>query len=96
MKTKKKVLHLTLKKEWFDEILAGTKTLEYREHKQFWISRLMNKDGTFKHYDLIHFKNGYNKDAPTMLIEFKGIDIIEDYASKTFEIELGRIVNKSG
>ena len=33
-------LHLTLKKQWFDEILAGAKKNEYREIKWYWIKRL--------------------------------------------------------
>ena len=94
MNSDKKVLHLTLKKEWFDQILSGEKTSEYREYKQFWITRLMNNNGSFKHYDVIHFKNGYHKDAPTMLIEFKGIKILDEYGSKYFEIKLGNIIQK--
>ena len=93
MKTEPKLLHLTLRKEPFDQILSGEKTSEYREYKQFWITRLMNNDGSFKHYDVIHFKNGYHKDAPTMLVEFKGIKIISDFGSRYFEIELGRIID---
>jgi len=31
-----------------------------------------------KSYDEIHFKNGYNKDAPFMRVECKGIDKKED------------------
>lgn len=36
-----KVLHLTLKKKWFDMILSGEKKEEYREIKDYWISRLV-------------------------------------------------------
>ena len=32
-----KVLHLTLKKEWFDLILSGDKKIEYREIKNHWV-----------------------------------------------------------
>lgn len=35
-----KILHLTLKKKWFDMIESGEKTEEYREIKQYWINRL--------------------------------------------------------
>ena len=59
-----KILHLTLKKEYFDQIKGGEKTSEYRLYKPYWVKRLMNKDGTFRHYDLIHFRNGYNANAP--------------------------------
>ena len=35
-----RVLHLTLKKKWFDLIASGEKKEEYREIKDFWIKRL--------------------------------------------------------
>lgn len=37
-----KILHLTLKKKWFDMIESGEKTEEYREIKPYWIRRLVN------------------------------------------------------
>lgn len=36
-----KVLHLTLKRKWFDMIVSGEKKEEYRELKKFWASRLL-------------------------------------------------------
>lgn len=38
---KKKVLTLTVSKQWFDMILAGEKTEEYRAIKSYWINRLI-------------------------------------------------------
>lgn len=35
-----KVLHLTLKKQWFDMIASGEKKEEYRELKDYWGFRL--------------------------------------------------------
>ena len=40
---KKKVLTLTINKQWFDMIVAGEKTEEYREIKPYWASRLVNQ-----------------------------------------------------
>ena len=37
---KKKVLTLTISKQWFDMIVAGEKTEEYREIKPYWVARL--------------------------------------------------------
>lgn len=37
---KKKVLTLTVSKQWFDMIAAGEKTEEYREIKGYWVKRL--------------------------------------------------------
>jgi len=63
-----KVLHLTLKKQWFDLIASGTKKEEYREMKPYWHKRLLNKG-----YDTIKFRNGYSKTAPSMTVECKGL-----------------------
>jgi hypothetical protein len=38
-----KVLHLTLKKKWFDMIASGEKKEEYREIKLYWMTRLLYK-----------------------------------------------------
>jgi hypothetical protein len=38
-----KILHLTLKKKWFDMIASGEKLEEYRDLKYFWGSRLLYK-----------------------------------------------------
>lgn len=75
-----RILHLTLKKQWFDMIASGVKKEEYREIKDYWIKRL--KDMSIKEpfhafipYDKIVFKNGYAKNAPTIVVEYKGIRI---------------------
>jgi hypothetical protein len=36
-----KILHLTLKKKWFDMIASGEKKEEYREIKSYWGKRLV-------------------------------------------------------
>ena len=92
--SKATVLHLTLKKQWFDLIKSGEKKEEYRAIKPYWDSRLSNR-----HYDLVKFRNGYGKDAPWLLLECRGICIDkgrcgwgavpkEDY----YVIKLGRII----
>lgn len=37
-----RILHLTLKKKWFDMIASGEKKEEYREIKPYWVSRLVD------------------------------------------------------
>ena len=37
-----KVLKMTLKKKWFDMIASGEKKEEYREIKQYWVSRFID------------------------------------------------------
>lgn len=86
-----KILHLTLKRKYFDLIVSGKKTEEYRIVKEYWRKRLTNDYGylTFKE---IHFRNGYSPDSPFMRVEyiettFKVIDKIPTYI-----IHLGKIL----
>ena len=83
-----KILELNLKKKWFDMILSGEKKEEYREIKPYWISRLMDKQTNFfRKFDAVRFKNGYSKDAPNFLIEFK--DICIDYGYSGWGADIG-------
>ena len=77
----KKILHLNLYRKYFDAIADGTKTTEYRDKTDYWKRRIEGKE-----YDIIKFRNGYAKDAPTMLVEYNGYDITDRY-----EIKLGKI-----
>jgi hypothetical protein len=80
-----KILHLTLKKKWFDMIASGEKKEEYREVKDYWVKRLLNHfefiefpkgwEYVSREFDLVVFKNGYSTNAPTMTVECKGIVI---------------------
>lgn len=75
-----RILHLTIKKQWFDMISKGLKKEEYREIKDYWIKRLKDMSlqdpfHDFIPYDKIVFKNGYAKNAPTMVVNFDGIRI---------------------
>lgn len=80
------VLHLTLKKKWFDMIASGEKNEEYRELKDYWCNRFCVKDWHrfYLEYfekainlypDVVLFRNGYGKNAPEILIECRGITI---------------------
>ena len=86
-----KTLYLTLHKRWFDEILAGTKKIEYREIKPYWTRRLFNKDGTPKQFDEISFRNGYSKNCRRMRVEFLGIRTEKE----EYEISLGGVKDET-
>ena len=58
-----KILHLNLKKEYFDDIKNKRKLFEYREDNEYWRKRLVNVD-----YDEVHFKLGYPKSDDTSRI----------------------------
>ena len=65
----RRVLHLTLKRLWFDMIASGQKREEYREIKPYWSRRLPGQD-----YDAVQFRNGYSAVAPAMMFELLWID----------------------
>ena len=114
-----RILHLNLKRKWFDMIASGEKKEEYRDIKHYWVSRLV--DGlhpekeptdfsflwegmlwsmdTAEHYDIIEFRNGYAKKAPTMQVEclnitdgFTKLKWADSY-KPTFVIKLGKILS---
>jgi len=105
-----KILHLTLKKKWFDMIASGEKTEEYRELKPYWGQRFCSHwckaekvkcDPPFKRFDVIRFQNGYAKDAPTFDIELKEIEInigIEKWGAvphvRYFVLKLGQVIKQ--
>ena len=80
----KKILHLNLFRKYFDQIAEGTKTIEYRDKTEYWKKRLENRE-----YDAIKFRNGYAKNAPTMLVEYVGLNVGNPFA---YEIQLGKII----
>lgn len=78
-------------------IASGEKKEEYREIKPYWIKRMHFDVWNTCPFDEIHFRNGYSKDAPNMIIECRGIRIgigkLEWGAEKeSFIIELGEII----
>ncbi|MCA9478455.1 MAG: ASCH domain-containing protein [Nanoarchaeota archaeon] len=82
-----RVLHLSLHRQWFDEIANGTKTTEFRTIKPYWTKRLEGRI-----FDEVWFKNGYAKDAPFMRVEWKGLILTSYHGEKKYGIKLGAIL----
>lgn len=91
-----RILHLALKKQWFDMIASGVKQEEYRELKPYWHKRLSRRE-----YDAIHFRNGYSKGCPDMTVELKEILVgqgIVEWGAPSFPVyilRLGKILTPS-
>ena len=83
-----RVLHLTLKKEWFDLMISGKKKVEYRKPSDWIISRLQ------KEYEVIKFTNGYGSDKPYFICEYKGFEISNE--SETIHVEKSKIEVEEG
>lgn len=85
----KKVLTLSVKKEWFDKIVSNEKKEEYREIKPYWIKRLTTNSEVvydvvaetycgkvlYRPYTHVLFINGYGDDKPRIEKEIMGITI---------------------
>lgn len=100
--TEKRILHLTLKKKWFDMVASGEKKEEYRQLKQYWWQRLTNATSigggmrSDKVFDVVRFKNGYSKTAATIDVEWLGMEIgigkrEWGCTDKCFIIKLGKL-----
>lgn len=91
-------------------IASGNKKEEYREIKPYWIKRLgyyyeSGENGYWdesliKLPDIIRFKNGYSKNAPTMDIECLDYRIgqakpewSDNWQGDVFILELGKIIS---
>lgn len=85
-------LYLNLTRGWFDLIKLGIKKVEYRQYKDYYCKRLMNKDGSFKRFTRLHLQSGYSSSSPRFYADIINISIVEHLCwGKVFAIELGAI-----
>jgi hypothetical protein len=81
------ILHLNLHREFFAQITAKTKRIEYRDQTPYWRKRLEGRE-----YDVIQFRNGYATNAPVMVVEFRGLRRYGKGRHAYYAIRLGRIL----
>ena len=81
------ILHLNLHREFFTAIANKQKRIEYRRQSRYWRKRLEERK-----YDAILFRNGYAKDAPEMLVEFRGLRRYGKGHTAYYAISLQRIL----
>ena len=92
-----RILHLTLKKKWFDMIASGGKIEEYRDIKPYWCSRLLFRipvpwggylspfsDILKEDYDFKSWKN-FTGGAP-VFEKFIGVLFVNGYKSDSRKI----------
>ena len=90
-----KVLTLNIKKIYFDEIMSGTKKIEYRELKQTTLNKYTYVDETdgkryLRRYDALRLYVGYNKDRECALVQVTDTT----YNEGVVEYHLGIILEK--
>ena len=82
-----KILHLVLKRKYWERIYEGTKTTEYRDFTKYWQKRIEGK-----HYTHIKFQLAYSKNPPTMLVEVHDRNVIEYNDELAYAFDLGKIL----
>jgi hypothetical protein len=101
-----RTLHLTLKKAPFEVMVTGEKDFEIRELTGWIMSRLFDSNGNEKHYDAIKFTNGYGKDKPYFVTEYRGCEFTDcmnrifsngfhlAFCNTRIKINLGEIIER--
>lgn len=82
------ILHLNLHREFFAQIAAKTKRIEYRKRTPYWQKRIEGRK-----YAVIQFRNGYATQAPELRVEFLGVKKIQKWGAPHYAIQLGRILS---
>ena len=76
-----KVLHLPIKKKWFDMILSGEKKEEYRNINEYYVKKFIKETPSgsnqiiWKDFDVLELRNGYGLHVPTLQVRIEGIDV---------------------
>ena len=82
--TEQRTLHLTLSEKPFQVMVTGEKPVEFRKPSDWIKSRLFNKDGSRKDYDVVKLVNGYGKDKPFFIAIFNGFDQASEDSIQTY------------
>jgi hypothetical protein len=96
-----RVLYLTLHREWFDAIARGDKREEYRAMSPHWrrkfgivMAQAALPGEPALPWDVIEFRNGYQKRCPWMRVELLGIEEGTWQGQPCFVLKLGRVLEK--
>ena len=88
-----KILTLIIKQIYFDQILNGTKTQEFREIKPTTEKKYVDRTGIKPkpiHYDAIRLYVGYNSNRDTALVKVQDASI--NYSVSEITYKLGKIL----
>lgn len=63
-----RILRLPVNEYWYNLIVSGQLTHDYREVKPYWTKRLENKE-----YDIVEFYHRFNKSIEPIMYKFEWI-----------------------
>jgi hypothetical protein len=84
-KTRKNELTTTLKREWFAEIVAGTKRIDYRKIKPYWTTRLKRVQTPFR----LILRNGMTPPVPVLIVRIDRV--VTNRRNGEYELHIGRV-----
>lgn len=88
-----KILHLPLKKEWYEMIESGVKTEEYREIKPYWNQRLLMYGNAWGDKGLV--VNTYNKGF-LLFEKYDAVKFSYGYTKRTMTFDIKEITIGKG
>ena len=66
-------LTLNMKREWFEKVWNGEKTVEYREVKPYWTRRIGSWVGDRARF--VQMVLGYRRNTPAILLQVDKVDV---------------------
>ncbi len=81
---------MTIKREWFAQIVDGTKRIEYREIKPYWTTRLQKVSTPFA----LTLRNGYSSEAPVVTVRIDRVVPSPHGKAKRgdYELHIGKVL----
>lgn len=95
----KKILHLVLKRKWYDMIASGEKTEEYREIKPYWEKRLLDYEAIKRDAKMLAFRKfltGRTVDPREYPKGFTHVAFHPGYTATTITFEIENITFGKG
>lgn len=82
-----KTLKLTLKKEYFNQILSGEKAEEYRAIKPYFISRLtIIPVSNFKHWAIESIIDFFTKERKSFKLDYDTVEFTNGYSKNSRKV----------
>ena len=100
-------LFLVLEKPYFDVMVSGENTVEYREKIPYWEQRLTDGHGRPKQFDYVEFQCGFTHPLPRFRAAYLGLSIVNEHQQEwsnrsrvdfkdtpTYAIRLGPVMGR--
>ena len=77
-----RVLFLTVKRAYFDVMVTGEKSVEFRKKTRYWDLRLTHEDGSFREFDYVLFQRGFCEPLRRFRVPWVGTTIVTEHTQE--------------